>query len=253
MTKQANNQAEKKQENALPEESQVVDYLMSHPDFFMHHAPLLHDLQIPHESGGAVSLVERQVLALREKNQEFENKLRDMVDAVHDNQRLHVSLHRLAVSLFAADSLDDMLGIVDDELRHKLGTDFVYFRLTTDESMDISSMDISSNEKSHTYVAQDDELLQGFSKLIEEKRIQCGRFSEEQISQLFMQDDTDVKSAAVIPVSDAGIRGIIALGSTDEQRYHPGMGTDFLTSLADLISAAMQSYIAHLSMNEQAK
>lgn len=242
MTNQANNQAEKTEENSLPDEQQVVDYLMSNPDFFLQHAPLLHDLQIPHESGAAVSLVERQVLALRDKNQEFENKLRDMVDAVHDNQRLHVSLHRLAVNLFAADSLDDMLGIVDDELRHKLGTEFVYFRLTTEEKMDISN-----NEKGHTYVAQDDELLQSFSKLIDEKRIQCGRFSKEQISELFMQDDIEVKSAALIPVSDAGIRGIIALGSTDELRYHPGMGTDFLTSLADLISAAMQSYITHLS------
>lgn len=241
MTKQANTQAEKPDENTLPDERQVVDYLMSHPDFFLHHAPLLHDLQIPHESGGAVSLVERQVLSLREKNQEFENKLRDMVDAVHDNQRLHVSLQRLAVSLFAADSLDDMLGIIDDELRHKLGTDFVYFRLTTEKPMELSR-----DEKGHTYVAQDDELLQSFRKLIDEKRIQCGRFSDEQISELFMQDDTEVKSAAVIPVSDAGIRGIIALGSTDEQRYHPGMGTDFLTSLADLISAALQSYITHM-------
>jgi len=242
VTNQANNQAEQSKGNSMPEEKQVVDYLMSHPDFFLEHAPLLHDLQIPHESGGAVSLVERQVLALREKNQEFENKLRDMVDAVHDNQRLHVSLQRLAVSLFAADSLDDMLGIVDDELRHKLGTDFVYFRLTTQEPMELSS-----DEKGHTYVAQDDELLESFSKLIEEKRIQCGRFSEEQITALFMQDDSEVKSAALIPISDAGIKGIIALGSTDEHRYHPGMGTDFLTSLADLISAAMQSYIKHAS------
>lgn len=242
MTEQANKQTEKSEIKTLPEEQQVVDYLMSNPDFFLGHAPLLHDLQIPHESGAAVSLVERQVLALREKNQEFENKLREMVDAVHDNQRLHLSLHRLAVSLFAADSLDDMLGIVDDELRHKLGTEFVYFRLTTEKAMDISS-----SEQGHTYVSQDDELLQSFDKQIVEKRIQCGRFSEEQISQLFMQDNSEVKSAAIIPISDAGIKGIIALGSTDEQRYHPGMGTDFLTSLADLISAAMQSNITQMA------
>lgn len=242
MTKQANKQTEKSEIKELPEEQQVVDYLMSNPNFFLDHSPLLHDLQIPHESGAAVSLVERQVLALREKNEEFENKLRDMVDAVHDNQRLQVSLHRLAVSLFTADSLDDMLGIVDDELRHKLGTEFVYFRLTTEKPMELSS-----NEKGHTYVPQDDELLQSFDKQIVEKRIQCGRFSEEQISQLFMQDAFEVKSAALIPISDAGIKGIIALGSTDEQRYHAGMGTDFLTSLADLISAAMQSYITHIA------
>jgi len=238
VTNQVNKQTEKSSENALPEERQVVDYLMSNPDFFLQHAPLLHDLQIPHESGGAVSLVERQVQALREKNLEFENKLREMVDAVHDNQRLHVSLQRLAVNLFAADSLDDMLGIIDDELRHKLGTEFVYFRLSAEAEVDQSRL-----SKGHTYVAKDDVLLQDFAKNIDEKRIQCGRFNETQISELFLEDAPEVKSAAVIPVSDAGIRGIIALGSTDEHRYHPGMGTDFLTSLADLISAAMQSFI----------
>lgn len=246
MTEQANKQTEKSEIKALPEEQQVVDYLMSNPEFFLGHALLLHDLQIPHESGAAVSLVERQVLALREKNQEFENKLREMVDAVHDNQRLQLSLHRLAVSLFAADSLDDMLAIIDDELRHKLGTEFVYFRLTTEKTMQ-TDMESGSSEQGHTYVPQDDELLQSFDTQIVEKRIQCGRFSEEQISQLFMQDDSEVKSAALIPISDAGIKGVIALGSTDEQRYHPGMGTDFLTSLAELISAAMQSYITHMA------
>lgn len=58
-----------------------------------------------------------------------------------------------------------------------------------------------------------------------------------------MRDATEVASAAIIPVSDAGIRGLIALGSLDKQRYHAGMGTDFLSSLADLIGAAMRSQL----------
>ncbi len=53
MTEQANKQAGKSEIKALPEEQQVVDYLMSNPEFFLGHAPLLHDLQIPHESGAA--------------------------------------------------------------------------------------------------------------------------------------------------------------------------------------------------------
>ncbi len=223
----------------LPDEEQVVEYLLANPDFFTHHSPLLDELQIPHETGAAVSLVERQVTVLREKNQYFENKLREMVDAVHDNQRLNVSLHRLAVNLFGTDSLDDLIAIVDDELRHKLGTEFVYFRLSGDEGV-LPAADNSG----HTYVDRNDAVLQDFSSLIEKKRIQCGRLSEDQVKQLFMEDAPEVKSAAVIPVEDAGLHGLIALGSTDEMRYHPGMGTDFLSSLADLISAAMRSRLA---------
>ncbi|RDH82614.1 MAG: hypothetical protein DIZ80_10040 [endosymbiont of Galathealinum brachiosum] len=236
MTNQLNNQAEKTEELELPEEQQVVDYLMENPDFFLQHSPLLSDLEIPHESGVAVSLVERQVSVLREKNQHFEEKLRDMVDAVHDNQRLHVSLHRLAVNLFDADSLDDILGVVDDELRHKLGTDFVYFRL---HSEDIAS----GGDEGHTYVDSGDEVLQAFSVLIEKNRIQCGHFTQEEIASLFFDDADDVASAALIPVSVPGIQGLIILGSCDEQRYHAGMGTDFLSSLSDLIGAAMRSQL----------
>lgn len=237
MTNQANNQTKEPDELALPEEHQVVDYLMANPDFFLRHSPLLHDLEIPHESGSAISLVERQVSVLRDKNQHFEEKLREMVDAVHDNQRLHVSLHRLAVNLFDADSLDDILGVVDDELRHKLGTDFVYFRLHSENITPGNGLD------EQTYVDQDDPVLQEYALHIEKNRIQCGQFSEEQIERLFKDDAQEVASAAIIPVCDSGIYGLIALGSRDEQRYHKGMGTDFLTSLADLISAAMRAHL----------
>ena len=234
MTNQVNNQAEKSPTVELPDEQQVVDFLMENPDFFLQNSLLLNDLEIPHDAGGAVSLVERQVTVLRERNRHFEEKLREMVDAVHDNQRLHVSLHRLAVNLFDTDSLDDILGVVDDELRHKLGTDFVYFRLHSD---DITT---GANPPSHTYVEKDDHVLQDFSILIEKSRIQCGHFTPEQVKQLFMDDAPDVASAAIIPISNAGVFGLIALGSKDEHRYHAGMGTDFLSSLADLIGAAMR-------------
>ena len=241
MTNSVNNQAENKEQVPLPTEQQVVDYLMACPDFFLQHSLLLNELEIPHESGDAVSLVERQVSVLRERNQHFEEKLREMVDAVHDNQRLHVSLNRLAVNLFDADSLDDILGVVDDELRHKLGTDFVYFRLHSENR---SSDDGAANDGlAHTYVDRDDEVLQTFSALIDKNRIQCGHFTEEQIGQLFWGDASEVASAAIIPISDAGIFGLIALGSRDAERYHAGMGTDFLSSLADLIGAAMRSHL----------
>lgn len=237
MTNQVN---EQKKDAELPGEHQVVDYLISHPEFFMDNALLLHNLEIPHESGGAISLVERQVALLRDKNQHFEDRLREMVDAVHDNQRLHDSLHRLSINLFATDCLDDILGVVDDELRHKLGTDFVYFRLTSDAVLASSEQ---GKARGHTHVPRDDEVLALFDALIETKQIQCGLFSDEQVRQLFMEDAAEVASMAVIPISDAGISGLIALGSRDRRRYHEGMGTDFLTSLADLISAAMKSQL----------
>ena len=46
----------------------VVRYLRNHGDFFGRHPTLLTDLSLPHDSGQAISLVERQVAILRERN-----------------------------------------------------------------------------------------------------------------------------------------------------------------------------------------
>ena len=229
-------QAQSEQNDQGLDEQQVIDYLMEHPDFFKENAPLLADMEIPHEAGGAVSLIERQVSILREKNKHFEAKLRDMVDAVHDNQRLNHSLQRLAINLFMVDGLDDVIGTVLDELRNQLDSEFTVIKLmTADKSL--------LKKQSQRYIKSDDKRLQSFSRLIDEKRIQCGRLTEDQIHFLFGDEADKVASGAVIPLSNAETFGVLALGSQDEQRYHPGMGTEFLQQLSSLVSAAIKSHL----------
>ena len=53
-------------ENEISEE-QVVDYLRNHLNFFTGKDELLAKLSLPHESGKAVSLLERQVTILRDR------------------------------------------------------------------------------------------------------------------------------------------------------------------------------------------
>jgi len=229
-------QARSKQNEQEVDEQQVIDYLMAHPDFFQQNAPLLADMEIPHDAGGAVSLIERQVSILRQKNRHFETKLREMVDAVHDNQRLNNSLQRLATNLFMVDGLDDVIGTVLDELRNELDSEFTVIKLlTTDKAL--------LKKQAQRYIRANDKQLESFSKLIDEKRIQCGRLSEQQIHFLFGEEAGKVASGAVIPLSNAETFGVLALGSQDEQRYHPGMGTEFLQQLASLVSAAVKPHL----------
>ena len=229
-------QAQSKQNDQGVDEQQVIDYLMEHPDFFQQNAPLLADMDIPHEAGGAISLIERQVSVLRQKNKHFEAKLREMVDAVHDNQRLNNSLQRLAINLFMTDGLDDVIATVLDELRNELDSEFTVIRLmSTDRAL--------LKKQAQRYMKADDPQLKSFSRLLDEKRIQCGRLSEEQIHFLFGDEADKVASGAVMPLSDAETFGVLALGSQDPQRYHPGMGTEFLQQLASLVSAAIKPHL----------
>src|SRR5690606_31633179 len=50
----------------------VATWLLKHPQFFRDQPELLMALQIPHESGKAVSLLERQVTLFRERHQQME-------------------------------------------------------------------------------------------------------------------------------------------------------------------------------------
>lgn len=213
------------------EEEQVVEYLMRHPEFFENNALLLSDIVIPHESGQAVSIIERQVSVLRNKNAQFEERLREMVDAVHENQRLNLSLQRLAGNMFRAKDLDAVIDAINHELCDKLDTDNAVIRLLTNDA------DLA---KQALYVMADDPQLEMFGKLIADQRIQCGRMTEEQIDFLFGAD-SKVASGAVLPLVNENTMGFIGLGSQDGLHYHPGMGTDFLKQLSELVSAAIQS------------
>lgn len=230
------NQAQAQNDIQLIDEEQVIDYIKENPDFFIRHTSLLADIEIPHESGSAISLIEKQLSVLRDKNKKLDTRLRDLMSAAHDNQRLNESLQQLSINLFMADSLDDVIATVMEELKNKLETDFISIHF-------ISSDKKKVKQQSERYIASDAEELSLFTKLLEDKRIQCGRLSSEQVELLFNEHASDIGSGAVIPLADANVFGLMGIGGRDAQRYHPGMGTEYLQKLAELVSAAVKRYL----------
>ena len=57
------------------DEDAVIAYLRSDPDFFVRQPALLSELNLPHASGRAVSLVEHQVAILRERNVDIRRRM----------------------------------------------------------------------------------------------------------------------------------------------------------------------------------
>ena len=89
---------------------QVAEFLRQNPGFFENHADVLVNLQIPHPHGGrAVSIGERQLVALREKSRLLEDKLRELIAFGEDNDAVGEKVHRLSCRLIDAPSLDAAL------------------------------------------------------------------------------------------------------------------------------------------------
>jgi uncharacterized protein YigA (DUF484 family) len=222
-------QSESETDTGLVSEAEVEAYLRAHPDFFERHIALLDVLKLPHRTGGAVSLVERQLGLLREKNHQLERKLMDLVQVARDNEQLSARLHRLALALMDADGLDSVVASARDQFRSEFHADHVVLRLIAREP----------NERADYFMPADTHELELFAKLFETQRPICGRLGQRQREALFGDEAEAVVSAVLLPLSEGQPLGLLALGSREAGRFHPGMGTLFLGYLAELISRAV--------------
>lgn len=129
---------EKSQEpTAALDAEQVAAYLSQHPEFFVEHDELIPELRIPHQPGDAVSLVERQVRLLRERNIEMRHRLSQLMDVARENDRLFDKTRRLVLDLLDATSLEDVVSTVEDSLRHEFQVPYVSLILFSDSSVSV--------------------------------------------------------------------------------------------------------------------
>jgi len=224
------------QEQKLAIELQLISMLRENADILLHHPELLAVLEVPHQSGKAVSLIERQVLVLREKLQAQDDRLRVLMDVARDNERLAKSRHSLALNLLAAHDLDDVTSIVLDVLSNELAADHAVIKLFSEDKERIE-------KSSGLFVDASDDALTGFKTMLQQKNTICGKASAEQKAFLFNDMADTIASVAVIPLVAGANLGLIGLGANNAERFRPSMGTDFLSQVGELISAALAVHL----------
>jgi hypothetical protein len=229
-------QAQKKQQETLDTEQQLLELLKDCPDILVRNPALLAELEVPHEAGRAVSLIERQVSVLRDKLQANEKRLRELMDIARGNERLAESRHRLAINLLGAHDLEDVISIVLDELSNELGADFAVMRLITDSEDKLES-------KPEIFINQNAAELKFFGTMLDNRKPLCGRCTDEQNCFMFGNDVDQVGSAAVIPLVAGANLGLLGLGGKDERRFSIAMGTEFLSQIGELVSAALAVHL----------
>ena len=226
------------QSSALPlEEKSVADYLRDNPDFFQNNTSLLAALQIPHAVGPAVSLVEHQVKVLRDQNSQLKRKLMDLVHIARDNNRLNERMHQLTLGLINASSLEALLDTLRENLLVEFKADTVTLRLA-------GLPEARARECAVDIFDPDSKELNHFEVFLKSSRPQCGRFKQEQLQYLFGDQAQAIESVALIPLGPKISLGLLAIGSREASRFHPGMGTLFLTHLGELTGLLLADHLA---------
>ena len=220
------------------EEESIARYLQHNPDFFERHQPLLARLRLPHARGGStISLVERQVEVLREQQAGARDRSSPSSCSVaRANDALAEKLHRFTRRLLRAPRARGASRSIEASLRE----DFDAFHSRAGARRR-ASRTRACRSASCAPCAPTIRHLKSFESLFASGKPRCGQVRDSQREFLFGTDATDIGSVALVPLGEKGSLGLLALGSTDRDRFHPGMSTEFLARMGELIADALHA------------
>ncbi|MEQ3696427.1 MAG: DUF484 family protein [Pseudomonadales bacterium] len=211
---------EKVEDTPLTPEA-VRNYLRSNPEFFLENAELLNTLKVPHQSGGAISLLEHQVHVLRDRNKEFHTRLDRLLEHARDNDHKFQQTRRFVLGALESQDLAELSDTVERSLYDDFGVEACSLILFSETPIDGCRAErvIDANR----YVG---------TILTSQKAI-CGEFPAAEMNWLFQRNG--IRSAAIAPLQQLQLLGVLAVGHSDPNFYRSGMGTLFLNYVSEVL------------------
>lgn len=215
--------------NPITEED-IANFLVHTPDFFERHAEVLATVQLTSPHGHrAVGLQERQAEMLREKIRVLERRMMDMIRHGSENMVISDKLQRWARGLFLVADAAALPAVLAADIRSQFQVPQVAIKV----------WDVSVSVADQPFALGASEDVRSLASSLTAPY--CGvNAGFEAVG--WLDDPQSVASLALLPLREstaAPAFGMLVLASPDSQRFHAGMGTDFLERLADLASAAL--------------
>lgn len=212
---------------------EVADYLRANPDFFDGRDDLLLDLSIPHARGASVSLVERQVLLLRERNRALRGQLSGLLEAARENDATFARCRRLVLALLDASSGEQLLDNLESCLKEDFNCDFYRLFLYDDRRHQVN----------HWVMRQPrDAMSDAIGGLVASRNPVLGVLRDTELEYLFGADASKIGSAGIFPVRREQEIALLAIGSTSPTQFQSGMGTLFTDFIAETLARTIPAF-----------
>ena len=211
-------------------EGDIADYLANSPGFFERHAELLGSVQLTSPHGQrALSLQERQMEMLRDKIKGLEHKIIEMIRNGQDNMAVADKLHRWTRALMLTSNAADLPDVLVQELLEQF--------LIPQGAIRVWGADDAFASLDFAQPVSEDVKIFASSLTVPYCGVNAGF---QPVS--WLDDAGAARSIAMIPLRDAGSPitfGLLVLASPDATRYTADMGTDFLSRIGEIASAAL--------------
>lgn len=206
----------------------IANFLRQHPDFFQQHADVFATLKVPHPHGmQAISLGERQILALRQQNRDLQLQLTALKHAAQRNQDICEKIFSWCEALIAESDTAALPERLIDTVKGIFHLESAALRLWNLPGLpDIAQTDAPS-ENVRTFA---DSLITPY----------CGPDTGFESAEWLDKKAASIAIIALRPEPDAPSCGLLVLGSADIERFTEDMSTDLLEHFASVTYSVAQ-------------
>ena len=221
--------SDKKKHN--PSAKEVADYLILNPNFFKENPEVLNSIEIVHDSGAAVSLIQRQVELLRTDYNSTTDKLMELLANAKNNDDIFILTKKLILDLIDASNIEEITVLLEKRFKKDFGADESRLMFFTESNKNIPKGRIKNPVESADRLAG----------LMKPGESFYGEVKQD-ITQFIFNDETAIKEVALIPLTSNTLKGVIALGSAQQGKYTENKDTLFLDFVAAVVSGLIDSH-----------
>jgi len=210
---------------------EIKEFLVLNPDFFVKNPEVLNSVELVHQSGNAVSLIEKQVELLRTNYNSTTDKLMDLLQVAKNNDDIFALTKKLILSLIEASNIEEIVELVEESFKSEFGVKDSKVLFFSE-----SSLNFPQGRTKELSVA--DKVLKG---LLNKDKSYVGKINEDVTRFIFNKKSTIVE-AALVSLSCNSVPGLIALGSDKNGIYDNNKGTLFLDFISEVVSKLIDGH-----------
>ena len=197
-------------------------FLLDNLDFFESRESLVSELKFKHSSSSASSLLERQIIKLRDEQKNLMDLLSSFIKTATLNEDLFNKSKDLTLSILESSTGEEVIKKVQQDFKKNFNVDNCILEL-----LDGNQMNEVENKTEMSF---------------HKGAIHCGSFSKEKMKFLF--GDEKVESMAVAVMIVGKDIGLLKLGSYERTKYLGDEDTTFIEYVRDVLEKKFISFNA---------
>lgn len=210
---------------------EIAEFLILNPEFFKENPEVLNSIEIVHETGSAVSLIQKQVEILRSNYNSTSDQLMEFLVVAKNNEKIFSLTKKLILSLIEANNIGEIVSLLEKSFKYDFGAKSSRVLFFAKASKNIPSGKLKSPSDAS-------EIL---GTLLKQKVIYSGKINKK-ISSFVFDKKSNIKESVLIPLKCKSLKGLIALSSDEIGKYDKEKDTLFLDFIAEVVSRLVDSH-----------